>query len=88
MVVPAAAGLTVDPQHPATTPANAECPLDGAWIICHTSLVLTPVNEPILDFQLPCGTLYETDTDLRRTSPQGPPRSTATGSRFRRPASR
>ena len=88
MAVPAAAGLIVDPSTLQPPPANAECPLDGAWIICHTSLVLTPVNEPILDFQLPCGTLYETATDLRRTSPQGPPRSTATGSRFRRPASR
>ena len=55
------------PQHPAATPPpGSECRLDGAWIICHTSLVFTPVNEPILDFQLPCGTLYETATDVRR----------------------
>jgi len=67
MAVPAAAGPLVDPstlQPP--PPPGAECRLDGAWIICHTSLVFTPVNEPILDFQLPCGTLYETADDVRR----------------------
>jgi hypothetical protein len=67
MAVPAAAGPLVDPstlQPP--PPPDSECRLDGAWIICHTSLVLGPVNEPILDFQLPCGTLYETASDVRR----------------------
>jgi hypothetical protein len=49
--------------HPST---YAECQADGTWIICHTGLVFTPVNEPILDFQPPCGTLYETSTDIRR----------------------
>jgi hypothetical protein len=67
MAGPAAAGPLVDPstlQPP--PPPGAECRLDGAWIICHTSLVFTPVNEPILDFQLPCGTVYETASDVRR----------------------
>jgi hypothetical protein len=67
MAGPAAAGPLVDPstlQPP--PPPGSECRLDGAWIICHTSLVFTPVNEPILDFQLPCGTVYETATDVRR----------------------
>jgi hypothetical protein len=66
MAVPAAAGPLVDPdtlQPP--PPPGAECRLDGAWIICHTGLQLALVNEPILDFQLPCGTLYETSTDIR-----------------------
>jgi hypothetical protein len=65
MAGPAAAGPLVDPstlQPP--PPPGAECRLDGAWIICHTSLVFTPVNEPI--FELPCGTVYETSTDVRR----------------------
>jgi hypothetical protein len=65
--VPAAAGPLVDPstlQPP--PPPGSECRLDGAWIICHTSLVFAPVNEPILDFQLPCGTLYETASDVRQ----------------------
>jgi hypothetical protein len=67
MGTPAAAGPLIDPstlQPP--PPPDAECQADGAWIICHTGLVFTPVNEPILDFQLPCGTLYETSTDIRR----------------------
>jgi hypothetical protein len=67
MAGPAAAGPLVDPstlQPP--PPPDSECRLDGAWIICHTSLEFHPVNEPILDFQLPCGTLYETADDVRR----------------------
>jgi hypothetical protein len=67
MAVPAAAGPLIDPstlQPP--PPPGAECQADGAWIICETELVLTPVNEPILDFELPCGTVYETSTDIRR----------------------
>jgi hypothetical protein len=66
MGVPAAAGQLIDPstlQPP--PPPGAECRVDGEWIICHTELVLTPVNEPILDFEPPCGTLYETATDVR-----------------------
>jgi hypothetical protein len=66
MAVPAAAGPLVDPSTLQPPPDNAECRLDGAWTICHTSLVFTPVNEPIRDFQLPCGTLYETASDVRR----------------------
>jgi hypothetical protein len=65
MAIPAAAGPVVDPstlQPP--PPPGAECRLDGAWIICHTSLVLNPVNDPVAD--LPCGTVYETSTDVRR----------------------
>lgn len=64
--VPAAAGQLVDPstlQPP--PPPGAECRANGQWIICQTGLVLAPVNEPILDFDLPCGTLYETATDVR-----------------------
>jgi hypothetical protein len=67
MAGPAAAGPLVDPstlQPP--PPPGSECRLDGAWIICHTSLEFHPVNEPILDFQLPCGTVYETADDVRR----------------------
>ena len=66
MAVPAAAGPLVDPdtlQPP--PPPGAECRLDGQWIICQTSLQFTPVNEPILDIELPCGTMYWTGTDVR-----------------------
>jgi hypothetical protein len=66
MAVPAAAGPLVDPdtlQPP--PPPGAECRLDGQWIICQTSLSFTPVNEPILDIALPCGTMYWTGTDAR-----------------------
>jgi hypothetical protein len=66
MAVPAAAGPLVDPdtlQPP--PPPGTECRLDGQWIICQTSLNFTPVNEPILDIALPCGTMYWTGTDAR-----------------------
>lgn len=66
MAMPAAAGPLVDPdtlQPP--PPPGAECRLDGAWIICQTSLSFTPVNEPILDIELPCGTMYYTGSDVR-----------------------
>ena len=43
--------------------AEAECRADGRWILCHTTLVLEPVNEPA--FELPCGTVYETSHDVR-----------------------
>ncbi len=43
--------------------AEAECRADGRWILCHTSLVLELVNEPVFD--LPCGTVYETSSDVR-----------------------
>jgi hypothetical protein len=67
MALSVAAGPLIDPstlQPP--PPPGAECRADGAWTICHTGLLFTPVNEPILDFELPCGTLYETATDVRR----------------------
>jgi hypothetical protein len=63
----AAASKAVDPA--ALTPAplqvgaEAECRADGRWILCHTTLALEPVNEPVLD--LPCGTVYETSRDVR-----------------------
>ena len=63
----AAAGKAVDPA--ALTPApllvgaEAECRADGQWILCHTTLPLEPVNEPVFD--LPCGTVYETSRDVR-----------------------
>ena len=65
MAFPAAAGPVVDPstlQPP--PPPGAECRADGQSIICHTSLVLTPVNEPVAE--LPCGTVYESSNDVRR----------------------
>jgi hypothetical protein len=58
---------TVDPA--ALTPApllvgaQAECRADGQWILCHTTLALTLVNEPAFD--LTCGTVYETSRDVR-----------------------
>ncbi|MDQ3209283.1 MAG: hypothetical protein M3Q37_11860 [Gemmatimonadota bacterium] len=63
----AAGSKAVDPT--ALTPApllvgaQAECRADGRWILCHTTLALEPVNEPVFD--LPCGTVYETSTDVR-----------------------
>ncbi len=63
----AAGGKAVDPA--ALTPApllvgaEAECRADGRWILCHTTLALEPANEPV--FELPCGTVYETSTDVR-----------------------
>ncbi|MEO6056385.1 MAG: hypothetical protein ABIQ49_06055 [Gemmatimonadales bacterium] len=58
---------TVDPSAltpaPSLVGATAECRADGRWIICHTSLPLEPVNEPV--FELPCGTVYETSHDDR-----------------------
>jgi hypothetical protein len=63
----AAGSKAVDPA--ALTPApllvgaEAECRADGRWILCHTILVLEPVNEPVFD--LPCGTVYETSQDVR-----------------------
>jgi hypothetical protein len=63
----AADSKAVDPA--ALTPApllvgaEAECRADGQWILCHTTLALEPVNEPVFD--LPCGTVYETSRDVR-----------------------
>ena len=64
MAFPAAAGPVVDPSTLQPPPPGAECRADGQSIICHTSLVLTPVNEPVAE--LPCGTVYETSNDVRR----------------------
>ena len=63
----AAASKAVDPA--ALTPApllvgaEAECQADGRWILCHTTLALALVNEPVFD--LTCGTVYETSRDGR-----------------------
>jgi hypothetical protein len=63
----AAASKAVDPA--ALTPApllvgaQAECRADGRWILCHTTLALELVNEPVFD--LSCGTVYETSRDVR-----------------------
>ena len=63
----AAAGKAVDPA--ALTPApqlvgaEAECRADGRWILCHTTLAVDLVNEPVFD--LTCGTVYETSRDVR-----------------------
>ena len=43
--------------------AEAECRADGRWILCHTTLALDLVNEPVFD--LTCGTVYETSHDVR-----------------------
>ncbi len=45
-------------------PPGADCRADGQWIICHTSLVFAPVNEP--SDELACGLVYQTGTDERR----------------------
>jgi hypothetical protein len=44
-------------------PQGAVCRADGPYIICDTFLDASIENEPIFD--LPCGTVYETSTDLR-----------------------
>jgi hypothetical protein len=44
-------------------PPGAVCHADGSWTICHTQVSLNPVNEPVFD--LPCGTMYETSSDVR-----------------------
>jgi len=48
---------------PALVGATAECQVDGGWIICHTTLPITHLNDPVAD--LPCGTVYETSSDMR-----------------------
>jgi hypothetical protein len=66
MSAPAAAGPTVDPTTlEPVPPPGAVCRADGPWVICQTTFLLDLVNEPIADFDLPCGTLYETVYDLR-----------------------
>jgi len=59
-----ALGASVDPstlQPP--PPPDARCHTAGRQVICDTVLNAFPVNEPAFD--LPCGTLYFTGTDLR-----------------------
>ena len=46
-------------------PAGADCRAAGQRVICHTGVIEPErINEPLLD--LPCGTLYESSTDVRR----------------------
>ncbi|MGH3116449.1 MAG: hypothetical protein ACRDQ2_04945, partial [Gaiellales bacterium] len=66
---PAAAGPIVDPSTlQPEPPPGAVCRADGPWTICQTTFLVDVVNEPILDFDLPCGTIYETIYDLRGAS--------------------
>jgi hypothetical protein len=61
------AGTTVDPETLIPPPPpGSQCTATGAFIICATSFEVHTVNEPILDFDLPCGTIYETIDDVRR----------------------
>jgi hypothetical protein len=49
-----------------TPPTEAECQIDGRWIVCHTTLTIESVNQPLVDFPaVPCGTIYETSLDVR-----------------------
>ena len=57
---PAFAGAIVDPNTLQPIPPNASCRDDGRQIICDTFVDELAVNEPISDFDLPCGTIYET----------------------------
>ena len=60
LAAPAAAGPIVDPSTLQPPPPNAVCREAGGQVICDTFLVEEVVNEPIADFDLPCGTIYET----------------------------
>lgn len=60
LAAPALAGAIVDPNTLQPVPPNATCRDDGRQIICDTFLEEVAVNEPIADFDLPCGTIYET----------------------------
>jgi hypothetical protein len=63
---PAAAGPVVDPSTlQPEPPPGAVCRANGPWTICQTTFLVDVVNEPILGFDLPCGTVYETIYDLR-----------------------
>jgi hypothetical protein len=57
---PASAGAIVDPSTLIPPPPNAVCRADGRQVICDTFVDEDAVNEPISDFDLPCGTIYET----------------------------
>lgn len=56
----ASAGAIVDPSTLQPPPPNAVCREDGSQIICDTFVDEVAVNQPITDFDLPCGTIYET----------------------------
>lgn len=56
----ASAGEIVDPNTLTPVPPNATCRDAGRQIICDTFVVEDFVNDPITDFDLPCGTIYET----------------------------
>jgi hypothetical protein len=61
------AGQPVDPDTLIPPPfPGATCTAGGAYVICDTSFEIHLVNEPIVDFALPCGTIYETVDDVRR----------------------
>jgi hypothetical protein len=61
---PASAGTIVDPATLVPPPPpGAVCRADGRYVICHTFLDFSLVNEPV--FELPCGTVYETSLDHR-----------------------
>jgi hypothetical protein len=60
MTAPASAGAIVDPNTLQPVPPNATCREAGGQVICDTFLVEDAVNQPIADFDLPCGTIYET----------------------------
>jgi len=57
---PAVAGPIVDPNTLQPVPPNATCRDDGRQVICDTFVDEVAVNQPIADFGLPCGTIYET----------------------------
>ena len=59
LAAPAQAGPIVDPDTLQPVPPNATCRDAGRQIICDTFLEESFVNEPIADFDLPCGTIYE-----------------------------
>jgi hypothetical protein len=60
LALTASAGEIVDPNTLTPVPPNATCRDDGRQIICDTFVVEDFVNDPIPDFDLPCGTIYET----------------------------
>jgi hypothetical protein len=61
---PAAAGPVVDPGTlQPEPPPGAVCRANGQLTICHTVFAEVLVNEPIFD--LSCGTVYETNNDVR-----------------------
>lgn len=51
---------TVDPNTLQPVPPNATCHDAGGQIVCDTFVEEFAVNRPSGDFELPCGTVYET----------------------------